>query len=44
MVSEIEVSTLNLGRHDLLKNKNKIQSTPIPHLHARELHVSGGSK
>jgi hypothetical protein len=31
----------NLGRHDLLKNKNKLQLTHIPCLHTRELHVRG---
>jgi hypothetical protein len=41
MISEPDVLSLNPTIHDLLKNKNKLWSTHIPHLHSKELHLRG---
>jgi hypothetical protein len=41
MLSETEVSSLNLDRRDLLKNKNKLQHSSTHICTQKELHVRG---
>jgi hypothetical protein len=39
MVLETDVLSLNPDMNNLLKNKNKLQSTHVPHLHPIVLHM-----